>query len=402
MSAVDTSPQTGAVPKGPRINRAVVLAALAAMAAVAAAVLDTAGGRMGVLFLIGVLLGVSLYHAAFGFTGSWRNFLAERRGAGLRAQMVMLAVASLLFLPMLASGEVFGRGVSGAVQPVGVSVTVGAFLFGVGMQLGGACASGTLFVLGGGSTRMLVTLAFFIAGSLLGSIHFPWWAATPDFGRISVLSEFGLPGAIALQFLVFGGIFYATRRLEIARHGEAASILSAKDTGGIRWLQGPWPLIWGGVALAVLNALVLAVGGFPWSVSFGFALWGAKIATAFGADLSQTTFWGWSWAQNALQASVFADTISVMNFGIVLGALLAAGLAGKFAPVGRIPWKSVLAAALGGLLMGYGARLAYGCNIGAYFSGIASGSLHGWLWLLAALAGNAVGVKLRPWFGLGR
>jgi hypothetical protein len=99
---------------------------------------------------------------------------------------------------------------------------------------------------------------------------------------------------------------------------------------------------------------------------------------------------------------VFADTISVMNFGIVLGALLAAGLAGKFAPVAKIPWKSALAAGIGGLLMGYGARLAYGCNIGAYFSGIASGSLHGWLWLVAALAGNALGVKLRPWFGLAR
>nr|WP_242480474.1 YeeE/YedE family protein [Rhodovibrio sodomensis] len=390
------------LPSGPRINRAVVLAALAAMAAVGAVVLDTAGGRMGALFVLGVLLGISLYHAAFGFTGSWRSFVAERRGAGLRAQMVMLGVATLLFLPMLASGEVFGRGVSGAVQPVGVSVTIGAFLFGVGMQLGGACASGTLFVLGGGSTRMLVTLAFFIAGSLAGSIHFPWWASAPDLGRVSVLNAFGLPGAIAVQVLLFGGIYYATRRLEIARHGEAASILTAKDTGGIRWLQGPWPLIWGGIALAVLNGLVLAIGGFPWSVSFGFALWGAKIATALGADLSQTTFWGWSWAQNALQASVFADTISVMNFGIVLGALLAAGLAGKFAPARRIPWKSALAAAIGGLLMGYGARLAYGCNIGAYFSGIASGSLHGWLWLVAALAGNALGVKLRPVFGMGK
>jgi hypothetical protein len=402
VSAVDTSPQSRALPARPRINRAVVVAALAAMAAVAAVVLDTAGGRMGVLFLIGVLLGVSLYHAAFGFTGSWRNFLADRRGAGLRAQMVMLGVASVLFLPMLAGGEVFGRGVSGAVQPVGVSVTVGAFLFGLGMQLGGACASGTLFVLGGGSTRMLITLAFFIAGSLAGSIHFPWWADTPDLGRISVLSEFGLPGAIALQILVFAAIYYATRRLEVARHGEAASIWQAAERGGPRWLQGPWPLVWGGIALGLLNALVLAVGGFPWSVSFGFALWGAKIATAFGADLSQTTFWGWSWAQTALQASVFADTISVMNFGIVLGALLAAGLAGKFAPVAKIPWKSALAAGIGGLLMGYGARLAYGCNIGAYFSGIASGSLHGWLWLVAALAGNALGVKLRPWFGLAR
>ena len=51
-------------------------------------------------------------------------------------------------------------------------------------------------------------------------------------------------------------------------------------------------------------------------------------------------------------------------------------------------------------MLGYGARLAYGCNIGAYFSGIASGSLHGWLWLVAAFAGNWLGVAARPLFGL--
>ena len=60
----------------------------------------------------------------------------------------------------------------------------------------------------------------------------------------------------------------------------------------------------------------------------------------------------------------------------------------------------MLAAALGGLLMGYGARLAFGCNIGAYFSGIASGSLHGWLWLVAALLGTYIGIAFRPAFGL--
>ncbi|HBM27478.1 MAG TPA: hypothetical protein DDZ92_01035, partial [Halomonas sp.] len=38
------------------------------------------------------------------------------------------------------------------------------------------------------------------------------------------------------------------------------------------------------------------------------------------------------------------------------------------------------------------------CNIGAYFSGIASGSLHGWVWMVAAFAGNMAGVKLRPFF----
>jgi hypothetical protein len=66
-----------------------------------------------------------------------------------------------------------------------------------------------------------------------------------------------------------------------------------------------------------------------------------------------------------------------------------------------MPAASLVAAILGGVLLGYGARVAYGCNIGAYFSGIASGSLHGWLWLPAAFAGNIVGTALRPLFGLG-
>ena len=50
--------------------------------------------------------------------------------------------------------------------------------------------------------------------------------------------------------------------------------------------------------------------------------------------------------------------------------------------------------------MGYGARIAFGCNIGAFFSGVASTSLHGWLWIATALAGTWIGIHLRPWFGL--
>jgi uncharacterized protein len=84
----------------------------------------------------------------------------------------------------------------------------------------------------------------------------------------------------------------------------------------------------------------------------------------------------------------------------VLGALAAAGLAGRFAPSWRVPARSLAAAVIGGLLLGYGARIAFGCNIGAYFSGIASSSVHGWLWLVSAFAGNAAGTRLRPLFGL--
>ncbi len=163
-------------------------------------------------------------------------------------------------------------------------------------------------------------------------------------------------------------------------------------------LQGPWPLIWGGVALVVLNFATLALAGRPWGITSAFALWGSKGLLALGADPTQWAFWAKNPA--ALTAPVSQDITSVMDIGLILGALAAAAAAGKFAPIWRIPARSLLAAAIGGIFLGYGARLAFGCNIGAYFSGILSGSLHAWLWLPAAFAGSALGVHLRPWFGL--
>ena len=66
------------------------------------------GAHIGALMVIGGLLGMVLYHAAFGFTAAWRVFITERRGRGLRAQMVMLAIAVLLFFPALGAGTLFG------------------------------------------------------------------------------------------------------------------------------------------------------------------------------------------------------------------------------------------------------------------------------------------------------
>ncbi len=94
--------------------------------------------QQAMLFLVGGVIGLLLYHASFGFTSSWRVFIADRRGTGLRAQMLMLAAACLLFFPVLASGTpIFTDSVRGNVDPLGLSVAAGAFLFGVGIQLGG-------------------------------------------------------------------------------------------------------------------------------------------------------------------------------------------------------------------------------------------------------------------------
>jgi uncharacterized membrane protein YedE/YeeE len=356
------------------------------------------GGKQVQLLIVGAALGLTLYHAAFGFTSAWRVFITQRRGAGLRAQMVMLAVAVVLFFPALGAGSLFGSPVTGLVAPAGVSVVFGAFIFGIGMQLGGGCASGTLFTVGGGNARMLVTLLFFIIGSLIATHHVDWWFSLPSFPATSIVKTFGVLPALVFSLALFAVIAFVTVALEKRRHGQLEAPVTSEHIGLRRFLRGPWPLVWGAVGLALLNYATLALAGRPWGITSAFALWGAKVASGLGVDVASWAFWQMPANAKALAAPVWEDITTVMDIGIMLGALLAAGLAGRFAPHLKIPTRSIVAAVVGGLLLGYGSRLAYGCNIGAYFSGIASGSLHGWLWLVAAYIGNVAGVRIRPFF----
>ncbi|WP_459618163.1 YeeE/YedE family protein [Bordetella sp. 2513F-2] len=380
-----------------RINPRPLGFALLALLAGTLYLLQTVGWRQSALWIVGALLGVALYHASFGFTQAWRVFVSDRRGAGLRAQMALLAIGVLLFFPFLAQGMLFGQPVSGFVSPPGVSVLLGAFLFGMGMQLGGGCASGTLFAVGGGNTRMVVTLLFFIVGSVLATANFGWWSQLPALPPTSLVQTWGVGAALAANLAVFAAIAALTLWLERRRHGRlVSSALTTSSPASL--LRGPWPMIWGAVALVVLNFATLALAGRPWGITSAFALWGAKALDAVGVDVASWTYWAKQ--QAALAAPVRADITSVMDIGLMLGALAAAAASGKFAPVWKVPGRMLVGAVIGGLLLGYGSRLAYGCNIGAYFSGILSGSLHAWLWLPAAFLGSALGVRLRPWFGL--
>jgi len=394
-SNASTLPLPSALPPI-HINRKPLWVALLLLLAGALYLLQTVSWRQGALWVIGALLGVTLYHASFGFTQAWRVFVSDRRSAGLRAQMLMLGVGVLLFFPFLAAGTLFGQPVTGFVSPPGVSVLLGAFLFGVGMQLGGGCASGTLFAVGGGNTRMLVTLLFFIVGSVIATANFEWWSALPALAPTSLIKTWGLAPALIANLAVFALIAWGATALEKRRHGHVISFAS-RTSRPVSLLQGPWPLIWGGVALVVLNFATLALAGRPWGITSAFALWGAKTLNAVGGDVASWAYWA---KQPSLGAPLRQDVTTVMDIGLMLGALAAASAAGKFAPVWKVPARSLAGAVIGGLLLGYGSRLAFGCNIGAYFSGILSGSLHAWLWLPAAFAGSALGVHLRPAFGL--
>ncbi|MCP4596722.1 YeeE/YedE family protein [Neptuniibacter sp.] len=355
------------------------------------------------LMLIGGFLGLALYHASFGFTTAWRNLIVNRRGRGLRAQMVMLAVAVCLFFPALSSAELFGEEVRGYIRPLGYSVLVGAFIFGIGMQLGNGCASGNLYHAGGGQLRAIPSMFGFMVGGLWATADYEWWTGLPQFAPVSVIEETGLIPAIMINLALFAGIALFTIWLEKRTHGEVEKDQPLSEIANWRrYLQGPWPFIWGALVLAILNFATLAMTGRPWAVAVAYPLWGAKLAMLLELEL-ELDFWSY-WLQpgreTALEESLTSDVNSVMNAGVLLGAFAAAAMAGKFSFQWRLPILHWIAALLGGVMLGYGATIAFGCNIGAYFGGIASGSLHGWLWLIAAFAGSIVGSYIRPLFKL--
>ena len=364
-----------------------------------AMILISAGVIQGVLYIIGIGLGVTLLHARFGFTSAFRRLVSVGNVQGLQAHMIMLAVATTLFAIILGTGFSFtGEMPTASVAPVGISVMVGSFIFGIGMQMGNGCASGTLYNLGGGKSAMVLTLLAFIAGSVVGAYQLGFWLDLPSLPPISLAESTGLGyfGGWVVQLVIFFGIYGVT--IAIAKKKNPPQMKPLATTKGIKKIwRGAWPLVTAGVVLALLNALVLSVRGTPWGITSAFVLWGAKFLQFFGVDVASWSYWEGD--TQALQQTVLADSTSVMNFGILLGAFIAVALQGNFKP-GKIKPGVAASSIIGGLLMGYGARLAFGCNIGAYFSGIASFSLHGWIWMIMALAGSFVGLYFRKIFGL--
>lgn len=352
-----------------------------------------AGPRQAVATVIGGLAGIALYHASFGFTAAWRRIVTEKRGGGLRAQFVLIILTSAVSFPLIAWGGQLGWPTGGFVFPFGFAAALGAFMFGAGMQLGGGCGSGTLFTAGGGSTRMMITLAAFILGSVVATAHMHLWGRLPKLPPVSLIKEFGPHGAFLLTSLVLGSIAFLTIRLERQEHGDVAP-----QRKTVSFLKGPWSPMFGAVMLAVVGIATFVVVGRPWGITSAFALWGAKIFHTAGIPVDTWPYW--TWQRGALENSVLRDTTSVMDFGIIFGAMAAAALAGKYAPIWKLTRRDVLTAVAGGLLMGYGARLAYGCNIGAYLGGLVSGSLHGWLWLLFGFLGSVLGTRLRLRLGM--
>ncbi|MDA8229489.1 MAG: YeeE/YedE thiosulfate transporter family protein [Desulfitobacterium hafniense] len=149
-------------------------------------------------------------------------------------------------------------------------------------------------------------------------------------------------------------------------------------------VNGPWPYWVGAIVLAFLNVLVFIVNKTPWGVTRNLEAWAEWLGLKLG--LPVTNFY------------TLSDLLSAYgtytNLGVIFGAFLAtlAASQARFRPIRSK--KFFYSALIGGFLMGYGARIASGCNVGGMLNGIASGSLTGWVFAIFILLGTWIGSKI--------
>jgi uncharacterized protein len=340
-----------------------------------AAVFLIAGPRSALLILTGLGLGLTLEGLRFGFAGPWRLLITERDGRGLIAQFIAIGICAAVAFPLLAA---FPAELTGAYAPVGFAMIAGAFIFGASMQVVMGCGSGTLANAGSGNLIALVALIGFIAGSFMGTLHLGWWTAL---GSLPIYTLQGIFGSTAGMVITLSGLTLL------------AVLVALRSLPGKRQPQTRLWIAAGLVAgLAILN---LMIAGQPWGVVYGLGLWGAKVAEVAGMDVAATAFWSAPTHALRLQESLLTDVTSLTNIGLIAGAFIVMrwrrSVDAQPAAISSSGWALML---LAGLLMGYSARVAFGCNVGAFFSGVSTGSLHGWVWFVAAFAGSCLGIRL--------
>jgi len=136
-----------------------------------------------------------------------------------------------------------------------------------------------------------------------------------------------------------------------------------------------WAAWVAGILLAVSNILLFAYEK-PWSAADGVRNWGDWLFNSLGLA-------------DHIIISPHLYSTSLLNFGVVGGACAAALLAGQFRIQGA-PAFELFKGLVGGILMGIGAAMAFGCNIGGFFSATSALSLAG----LAMMAGLMIGVYI--------
>ncbi|MDO4625929.1 MAG: selenium metabolism membrane protein YedE/FdhT [Pasteurellaceae bacterium] len=159
-----------------------------------------------------------------------------------------------------------------------------------------------------------------------------------------------------------------------------------------------WNPMFALMAAGLLSTYYFGITGTYWAVTGEFTRWGGHVLQFFGVDLSN---WGY-YKIIGLEGNVFTRVDGLMIIGMFAGCIAAALWANNVKL--RFPQSKIriAQALIGGALAGFGARLAMGCNLASFFTGIPQFSVHAWYFTIATAIGTYFGAKfsLLPMFRL--
>jgi uncharacterized membrane protein YedE/YeeE len=374
----------------------------------------------------GLALGYILTRSRFGYAGGVKRIYMTGEGSLTKALIITFSIATVCtagihwaaatggakIASIAQEGEAVIPG-SASVGKIGFGLIAGGLLFGIGMIMAGGCASGTLTDLGEGAVRVVFSLPMFILGSVVG-VWMAYELEASSLGEIGTSvylpDTLGYPGAVAATLLGLLAIYAITRWYEQKRKASGHYAVEQWDASEKELPEQPagepykffshrtfhtlfvtrWSFTTGAVLIAFAFIFMLNTTKKSWGVTGVFSEWGIWFLNLFGIELTHPAF---DVANEAVAGGVVNLGTGVRNVGIILGASLALLLASRF----RFNWNFNARDALiymgGGLLMGIGARLANGCNVGALYSAIANLSLSGWVFGIALWAGALGALK---------
>jgi uncharacterized protein len=313
----------------------------------------------------GGVLGYVLQKGGFCMHTAFRSIVFEKDHSTLRAWLLALAI-DMIIVNLLFEFRVINIQVAPFFW---LAASVGGLVFGIGMVLAGGCTSGTWYRAGKG---MLGS-----AGALVGYAI----------------------GATSVSGGLLRPVMDALRRPVIDFFGEDLSITHALPFGPV---LSRWAVIAIAVA-AIIYYLSRApeqkfATGWKWPATgtaiglVGVAAWLASTVSArdYGMSFTQPTV-------SIVRVILSSETGGVnwatfMVLGVPIGAFAAAVRSGDFAF--RLPApKRFVQQSVGGVVMGLGAAVAGGCNIGHGITGLSVLSVTS----LLATATTMAGVWLGTW-----
>jgi len=175
-------------------------------------------GILSLFWITGISFGFILQKSRFCFTASMRDPYLTGSTSLTRSVLIAFAFTSVAFAAIKYGFYLKGLPIPGQsyVVPISLATAIGAFMFGIGMVIAGGCASGTLMRVGEGFGMQMLSLIFFIIGSLWGAYDFGWWKINFIINgpKIFMPDVFGWFGALVMQFLIIGILYYIADRWE--------------------------------------------------------------------------------------------------------------------------------------------------------------------------------------------